>query len=180
MMPALSPLSDTGPAGCRTAVPPPPHFQAPTSIHDVRIQFGLYLRERGDTAAREAGLRYESKVQAKLQDLFPFYQSSPHVSFMDGRQLRFCIPDGILLDSECITIFEIKSQHMPEAWWQLRRLYSPVLAAWGARPVQVIEVVRSYDPSMPFPEDVELVPNLHEWIGDPAKRPVFGVLEWKL
>lgn len=72
---------------------------------------------------------------------------------------------------------EIKFQHMPEAWWQLRKLYQPALEFKLRRPVFVLEVCKSYDPAMPFPEPIELVENLWEFCNAPRK--VFGVFQWK-
>lgn len=187
MIPSLSPLSDLGTAGATIAVPPPPSFRAPKgTIHNVTIGNVIeYERQRGDTSARDNGLRYEAKVQKALYDLLgDYYQPSPRVSFHDDSGLRFCIPDGLFRMLDRLVVFEIKIQHMPEAWWQLRKLYAPVLDhSFGAalrKPTQVIEVVASYDPAMPFPEPIVLISDLRRHLECEDLRKSFGVLVWKL
>ena len=183
MFPSLSPLSDLGTAGLEVKVPPPPRFRAPaTNVRNVRFEPQEYARAKGDTAAKEAGLRYEEKVQHKLLDLFPGgYYASPKVSWFDDAGFRLCYPDGIITATDRVVIFEIKLQHSPEAWWQLRKLYTPVMQAKiVGLPIQVIEVVRSYDPAMPFPELVSLVADLDSYLDDASFIPSFGVLVWKL
>lgn len=177
----LSPLSDLGPAGPEVKVPPPLNFRPLRGhVHSVDVATNNYVRLRGDTAAKEAGLRYEAKIQERLSALFKSYLPSPKVSFYDANGFRYCIPDGLILASDRNVIFEIKSQHMPEAYWQLRHLYAPILHRWNCMPTQVIEVVRSYDPAMPFPEAVVLIDDLESAITDTQLLSSFGVVVWKV
>jgi len=93
------------------------------------------------------------------------------------------VPDGIVVYDDRILVFEIKFQHMPEAWWQLVKLYRPVLEAYKPVPVVTVEVCRSYDPAQPFPEHVVLInpDSLMELrkmdIGKAAAS--FWVVKWK-
>lgn len=173
MLPSLSPLSDS-PAG-GVAVPPPPRFRGirgkPRNISVVPM---TYLRQRGTTAARENGLRYESKVQEFLSQLEGYI--TPRITFEDDSGFRLCIPDGLLLTPSQTIVFEIKVQHMPEAWWQLRKLYQPLLERFYHNVVSVVEVVRSYDPTTPFPEQITLCQFAADFenLGDK-----FGVFKWK-
>ena len=77
-------------------------------------------------------------------------------------------------------IFEIKRQHMPEAWWQLRKHYQPVMERYREQPVQVCEIVKDFDLQMPFPEsDIHCFGNdeLNAFLErNPAQ---FGVWWWK-
>jgi hypothetical protein len=66
---------------------------------------------------------------------------------------------------------------MPEAWWQLRKLYSPVVAALTGRMVYCIEVCRVFDPQMPFNETPYLIDSLPGYVLDPD--PAIGVFVWK-
>jgi hypothetical protein len=70
---------------------------------------------------------------------------------------------------------EIKYQHTADAWFQLRELYSPVVAqalgpAWR---LALLEVVKWFDPAAFFPERIALCP-------DPLQPPVgrIGVHIW--
>lgn len=183
VLPLLSPLSADARSSC-VQVPPPPRFRAPCGpIRDARIRFGNgYQRLRGSTAARESGLRYESQVQDELFDNLDHYHKSPEIFFSDDSGQRVCIPDGLFLHHDHVVVVEIKSQHMPEAWWQLKRLYEPVVrAAIFERPIHLLEVVKSYDPATPFPCIVRLVPSsaygLKSYMEAPFKE--FGVFQWR-
>jgi len=99
-------------------------------------------------------------------------------SFRDSDVPRLVVPDGILLRSRDVVIFEIKSQHMPEAWWQLRRLYAPVLEAWWNKPVVCCEVVKSFDPSIGFPEPVKFCRSLDEVLSS-NHGDAFRVFQWR-
>ena len=153
---SISPLSS---GTVPVLVPAARQFRAPVGrIHNVRFEDVPYIRTRGNTAAREAGLRFEAKVQEHFTGIWPGYFAGPILHFTDDRGHNLCIPDGILLLPDRVVVFEIKSQHMPEAWWQLCRKYRPVVEVWQTdRPVQGVEVVRSYDPAMPFPCPVRVV-----------------------
>jgi hypothetical protein len=116
-------------------------------------------------------------VQNKLRETYKDYLMGPALHFQDDSGKRFLVPDGLLLLPNVTIVFEIKSQHMPEAWWQLDQQYKPVLEARNKwRPVTCIEVVKSYDPSMPFPCSVDLL-QPDEIL---AYRGKFGVVQWKL
>ena len=182
MLPQLSPLNG-GLAGAPVQVPPPPRFRAPAGkITDVVLKSEHPFRDqRGNTAAKHAGILYERKVQEFLSDLLgPYYFSSPILHFRDESGARTCIPDGLLIRYGCCVIFEVKSQHMPEAWWQLRRLYEPVVRAYLPHSqVALLEVVRSYDPATPFPERPTVVYDLRQYVEVDAKDKSFGVFRWK-
>lgn len=91
--------------------------------------------------------------------------------------MRWCQTDGLLIQPQggLITIVEIKYQHTPDAWFQLRELYEPVVRrAFGpAWEVALLEVVKWYDPSTFFPER-------HLMCADPLHPPIgsIGVHIW--
>lgn len=134
------------------------------------------------TGKRRQGVLYEDAVQGYLSDQFgEWYIDGPWFIFWTSEEdrPRYCQPDGLLFDpvGRTIWIIEAKLKHTTDAWWQLRHLYTPVIAAvfppqiWDIR---VCEVVRWYDPAVPFPEKVALVPQVL------ATQPgQFGVHIWK-
>lgn len=89
------------------------------------------------------------------------YLPSPWLRFFADGKWRWCQPDGVLFvpGAGRIVIVEIKYQHTPDAWWQVRHLYQPVLehifppSLWE---YEVCEVVKWFDPHVAFPERVVL------------------------
>jgi hypothetical protein len=82
--------------------------------------------------------------------------------------MRWCQPDALILQPRdgLLTIVEVKYQHTPDAWWQLRELYLPVVSlAFGPDwRIAMLEVVKWYDPHVSFPETPLLTP-------DPLRPP---------
>lgn len=70
---------------------------------------------------------------------------------------------------------EIKYQHTPDAWFQLKELYLPVIkvALGPAWQLGLMEVVKWYDPATFFPERIALC-------ADPLRPPLgrIGVHIW--
>ena len=164
-------------------VPPPPHFRPLVGEpRGVQISSRRVSPAHGSSLAQKAGLRYEAKVHAELLEQFGdrYVQAVPFF-FVDNTGRRGCIPDGLLKVSPSRTaIIEIKSQHMPDAWWQLRKLYEPVLRAAGSeREFVLVEICRSFDPATPFPERFDLLDSLLPW-AETAADGSFGVMKWKL
>ncbi len=129
------------------------------------------------SAAQLAGLRYERKVRDKLGEVLPSAEFGVWWGYYDGSMWRRCQTDGILVDG-CLTIFEVKARHTIDAWWQLRKLYQPVLSVW--RPdlkVNVVEVCPMVDPAVEFPEPIKRLrlDEVKEWCSEP--REAFGVLK---
>lgn len=160
-------------------VPPPSGFR-PLRLPLRSVSFAMsteFRRHRGNSVAKENGLRYEAQVHEYFRRLLgPGYVSLElHVEEAGGHSRRL-IPDGVFFHPKHLVVFEVKAQHMPEAWWQLRKLYQPALEFKIRKPVYVVEVCKSFDPAMPFPEDIL-------WISDPIRfaydpQPEFGVFHW--
>jgi hypothetical protein len=185
MLPLLETSSDTTPA----AVPPPRKFRPicgtlrgvamlhlGTKIVTLetknRDPKGRPIATAGHTAAQQKGIRYESKVQRHLGNLFPNnYTESPYIRFRDDLGDRGCQPDGLLRFPNHDVLIEVKVQHLPESWWQLTQLYRPLLEFWKpGRPVSVLEVCGSFDPAMPYPCKCELVTDLELWCSLPREE----------
>lgn len=189
----LSPLSSAAPGlvnpsalrpadGLVRSVGPP--NRPPRGIYIPRgpisnVRFGGHVpTSKGRTGAQKAGLAFESKVHDVLEAIYEVdYRRSPSVLFEDRSGLHRAIPDGILKVGADLVIVEIKLRHTSRAWWQLKRLYEPLLRTMVVRGTQVfcVEIVRSYDPDEPFPGPHSLVDSLH-------RLPISstGVLIWKI
>lgn len=125
---------------------------------------------------RHEGMLYEVKAQEYIQETVEeekisnkelSYLRSPWITFKSNgdtqNQLRFCQPDGVLIDlaKKHITMIEIKLQHTSDAWWQLRELYEPVLRhIYQGFTFSAVEVVRWLDPHVAFPEIFHFAPSV--------------------
>lgn len=147
-------------AAFHSCAPAPRGFTVPDSILRPTMQGpgpSFATRKTRVRGARAQGIYYEKKVQAELLRLYPdHYLPSPWFKFYDGgKGLRWCQPDGMLIDAVHgqIVVVEIKHSHTCDAWWKLHKLYIPVAKAYfGAEWVfRAVEIVRYFDPDIPFP-----------------------------
>lgn len=133
------------------------------------------LRPRRYRGRRALGIRYERKVHDYLNGacggVERSYFPSEWFKFASGESVRWCQPDGLILHLRegIVTVVEVKYQHTPDAWFQLRELYEPVLrVAMPGWRFALLEVVKWYDPSTFFPERVVLC-------ADPLQAPLGAV-----
>lgn len=177
MLPSLSPLSGNVLAGNVVAVPAPPHFR-PIQMPVKRVQRipALAMSEKEMTPAQRLGVHYEQKWHAFAKEFIRNYVESPCLMFEDGGGTRVVIPDGYAYCDTVVWIFEVKHQHTSDAWWQLEKLYKPVVEHFVKCPAICVEVCKTYDPAMPFP----ISPTLVDLDTLSGLRPgEFGVLKWK-
>jgi len=163
------------------AVPSPPHFQAPLLPVERAIFSKRASQQSGTTAAQKSGLRYEAKVQRELDSRYgKRYFPSKHIHFRDQRGWNTAVPDGLLCGFEWVAVIEIKSQHMPESWWQLRRKYEPVVRVLLPHDrIILVEICRALDKDMPYPERFDLIEELDKFL-EHAPDGSLGVLQWRL
>lgn len=137
-----------------TALIPPAFFRPAVGIRAVKET--PYTPKVGrPTAAQKVGLKYEANFHRAATAFFGTHYrtfQTRQLSFMDAHGWRVCRPDGVYLDGDTIYLFEVKIRHTADAWWQLHRLYKPVLEqlAPGKR-IICIEVCRNFDPAVHFP-----------------------------
>jgi hypothetical protein len=91
--------------------------------------------------------------------------------FFDGTGARWCQVDGLSVQGSDVTIFEVKTTFCVEAWWQLRRLYEPVVKrAFCVAAVRLVIVCKSFDPAVQLPEAFDLLDSF------PSKAPAGRVV----
>ncbi len=173
------------------AIPPkrlvkPRRFRPATRVSAAEFMLepplGLECTKR-HSAAQKRGLKYQDKVLETLDALnvFKLFVPSPWIEFHDHHGRRICQPDALgFLETPSgpvATIFEIKLSHTIMAYWQLRRLYEPVLRQmFPSYRVRVCEVTRLFDPSIPWPEDIEF----HLWLDEVHElNDAFSVIQWR-
>jgi hypothetical protein len=153
-----------------------PLFQPPRNFRSAETVQWAELRQRGPwqtnlpppvrTAAQRSGQRYERRAHQALSARFSpergtlLYAPAMWIAYsVSGEgKLHWAQPDGLLIDLKrgLITVLEIKIRHTTDAWWQLRKLYEPLIrklfgSAWR---YAVCEVVRWYDPVVRWPEQL--------------------------
>jgi hypothetical protein len=135
---------------------------------------------KGTNGSQKAGVLYEKRVQDFLHDRFGnSFVGNPALHFQADGFARTAIPDGLILEEGRTTVVEIKSQHMPEAWWQLRRLYEPVCRAYLPKSrIVLLEICKVYDPHVAFPEEFEFVDDMSKFVAE-SKDGNLGVMRWK-
>lgn len=168
------------------ALPPlPAYLKLPLGkiSHASRSENPHRISATRRSGAKAAGLAYQRKVEAWLGGLVPRgglggVECTPWFRYLDdSRKYRFCSPDVIVgsRGGGSLGVVEIKLRWTSDAWWQLRRLYLPVLrVAHPNKELFPLVICRSYDPSVRIPEEV----NLCDHPAD-AKLDAFNVLVWK-
>lgn len=119
-----------------------------------------FVKRKATRGAKAVGVRYEKKVAEYVQGLAERVPEGaalfgPWLEFYSDGRRRYCQPDIVFLDpanAQGICI-EVKYRHCAEAWFQLWRLYVPVLeklyprVSWGC-----CEIVKWFDPETAWPE----------------------------
>lgn len=163
-------------------VPPPLGLRLPLTIYEAGWSGSDFaIKAAGETHAQRLGLRYEKKVLAQLGTIFAgSFHPSPPLYYKDQNGLGLAIPDGIILGLRSVLCIEVKSQHMPEAWWQLRKKYEPVLRKiYPEVRILLLEICNQLDSAQPFPEVYDYVDSLVLW-EEHARDGALGVYQWKL
>jgi hypothetical protein len=144
--------------------------------------FGRTPTPTSGTAAQRAGKRYERHALKHLsKELGNAFIPSPWIRYQEaGNVTRWCQPDGILHIEDFIAIFEIKIRFTSAAWWQLRKLYEPVIRrAFCASRIGVFLVTRAVDPSEPFPENFSVLDGLSPAVLRTWPLDRTGVVLWR-
>lgn len=131
---------------------------------------------------RLQGIKYEAAGQVWLRRKYgDNYTAGQWIRFKaDGNErVRWCQPDGILVDPthRVVTIIEFKYQHTDAAWWQLFRLYLPVmqhLFTGRGFAFKCLEICKWFDPSVKTQQAAVLCKTV-----DAVQPGAFGVHIWK-
>ena len=105
------------------------------------------------TPAKSSGLRYQRKVEKWLKSHYGEHSLfiGQWLEYRDASGRRYAQPDAWVIGRTKVALFEIKVGHSELAWWQLKKLYLPLLAQLYELPVVPVEIVKSYDPLAFFP-----------------------------
>lgn len=184
MIPLLPSLQTCDKPVADSLTPPQGFRPVLCEVSSVRVsRVGFARSATNFTPAQRAGLRYEDRVQLHLHSLLgPDYTQSPWIRFTEhtefGDDKRACVPDGLLIRSPNAFVFEIKIRHTTDAWFQLRKLYAPVVSQLPfISRVICVEICSSFDPNVIIPEDFSRIWGLEQFTRDPWSD--FGVCVWK-
>ncbi len=130
------------------------------------------------SSTQKSGLSYERRVLSRLESIFNgALTPSVWFSYTMGEHdhHRYCQVDA-LVEGIRPVVFEVKLQWSDSLWWQLRRLYAPVVEKAIAAPA-LCAIVRSYDPAVIVPEPVILLRSPEDTL---TLQPFeMGVVIWK-
>lgn len=156
----------------RSLCPPPRRFRPAGEILSAEFVYPppFVVPHRTKNKARANGIRYEKKAYTYLQEAFPdAIILGPWIKFRAKGKAKaiFCQPDALILDirQSTITVIEIKLKHTSDAWWQVRRLYLPLVQhIFGTMDWNYIsiELAKWFDPHTKFPERFEFVDNIRD------------------
>lgn len=164
----------------RGSLPPPSYV---TYIPQGEIRYAARLNEppafkKGSSAseAQKAGIRFQAKVRdwAFGGVFIGRIEEGPWFAYEDeSRRFHFCQPDFIFDDTlGVMTVVEAKRIFSSDAWWQLRKLYLPVLQKLFPNTTLIpLCVCKSFDPATACPEVVNIVLDLFD-----CKPAAFNVL----
>lgn len=140
---------------------------------------------RADTFAKRRGQAYERWVAGELERRYGLQAlSGLWFSFWNAGRLHAVQIDHLVVDVSRgrIWILETKFQHVPEAFWQMRNYYRPVLAAalgaasgplWDIRLVEVCNWAEATpSPFAPLPWRIDE-------LEDARGGDTFNVLVWR-
>lgn len=151
-------------------LPPPKKFSAAVGVRSAKFlpEQPPFIR-RGRSLGRFAtGIRYELGVHEVLElralgRAEVSLRLGQWIEFEDRSGRRWCQTDALWIETErrrCV-VCEIKYQHTPDAWWQLKHLYVPVLQrALPGYSFGMLEIVHWFDPSTFWPEDFHRIESL--------------------
>lgn len=122
----------------------------------------------GQKGRLKKGLVYEEQVCNYLEERIPdtwVGVKGPWLMYFDlfGKQ-RYAQPDwmGIVPEQGIIYLVEVKLSRVPRAWWQLNKLYKPLVQAampeWEIRLVEVANQIAHFH----LPETVKLISGLDQ------------------
>lgn len=181
-LPHLSPVASRAKPGVLLAMPP--GFRPVSGLQSAwrgREAATFAPKAEGDepTVAQLNGLRYERRVKAEFAPQAAV-EFGPWFFFRDQYGTRRCQPDMLFSLAGWLVIAEIKLLFTTDAWWQLRRLYEPVVSNALDRHTRCLVITATYDPAVPWPEEIRLMrsaEDLDAWIKkDEPNR--MGVVWW--
>lgn len=180
VLPSISPLS--GGSEAALDVPPPSRFKPligkpqNISIGATRVQSQIHS---GMSAAKANGIRYEWQVYSWLTEVFQPVCVQHCIHFSDDNGYRTVIPDAFIVCENGVVLFEVKSQHMPETWWQCEKLYKPLLEELFQKAVFCVEIVKTFDSQMPFPVEFVMIEDLRAYVLSSERSSPWGVFKWR-
>lgn len=160
---------------------PPRGFRAAEGVVSAwpcESPFGATPSRISGTAAQRNGLRYERKALKALSAILgPTFQKNAWFEFSDKSGRRYCQVDGLLRGAHSVAIIEVKYSFTSNAYYQLRKLYEPVVRkAFSPQKVALIVVCRNFDPSVPFPESYQHMNFGPGWF---EQLSSIGVFTWR-
>lgn len=160
--------------------PSPPGFRGVKGTPDL-ISLMPSPATKGNTLSKKRGITFERQVRKELSARFDSeFRGATRFHFSDESGGRICELDAALVRPTDVVVCEMKLTHTSAAWFQLRKLYEPVAAAWWKRPVRCLEIAKHVSLGPQFPEAYELLLSWEEFIAwrDDLSAASLAVLIW--
>lgn len=138
----------------------PTSFEPPSWFRPVDQCWNVQLvpypeRHTRSSVAQKAGIRYEAGFHKLLNSQHPCDYATfrdQMFTFQTPKGPRWCKPDGLLLfGGDRGILFEVKYRHTSDSWWQLWKLYKPVVERFYGIEVICCEVCKFFDPGIEYP-----------------------------
>lgn len=165
---------------------PPPWFRGAEGVRSAWATSGgpfgrTPARLRG-SAAQRAGIRYERKaIKFLTKEFGKDFTPSQWFQFTDMYgKVHFCQVDGLIRINNFLILCEIKVTFTSDAWFQLRKLYEPVIRkALNPPRLASLIVCKSFDPAVPFPEAPLILPTIRGVCSPEWDCTKIGVFAWR-
>lgn len=154
----------------KTAIPKPPRrFRAAKGVSAARIVVEPQFAQTNGVVhgAKGKGLRYEARVKDYLDTIVKEPWAAlpgPWFEFVDRSGFRYAQADWIAFNFQrgLVCIAEIKLSRVPEAWWQLNKLYKPIVRSifpdWDIACLEIAHIPHM----VAVPEDVRVIQELDQ------------------
>lgn len=112
---------------------------------------------KGSTAAQSAGVRYEEALHRRASKQSSSYRPSQRFAYRerDVRKWYEIEVDALFFHEHRVFVLECKRQIIAQAYWQLCKVYVPIIGCYFNRKAIPILVVQTNDPLAAWPEDWE-------------------------
>lgn len=157
---------------------------------DAPLTLTAEKRPRPKHGAKAVGCYYERKCHdaldksfpSRLSTVAPVYFRSPCFRYVAGTfshatklRTKVCYPDGLIINTrdDEVIIIEVKLRHTPDAYYQMKLQYKPVVEKAFNKPCRMLSIVRWYSTRICYPEKYVLVPSVDAFIDSVEQIGVF-------
>lgn len=162
-----SPFRKAMPVAALESPVPPPQYVRYVPKGEIRSAWrspiAPFSSPRPRNFAKRQGLLYQRRIEAWARGLgLGDVEAGPWFAYLDDSSIRhYCQPDLLIHNGRKLFVVETKFRWTTDAWWQLQKIYVPVLRlVFPNSSLYSVCVCKSFDPAIVAPERVEIRENL--------------------